>query len=181
MLPAGAALDVLDLGCGEGFHASLFHELGHRATGVDLSDVGISNATAAHPGPTFVAANAVDWLPEHVGEFDLVFSRGCSWWHYELSGTNHHGFDVAALTAAVFAALRPGGVFVLQAGTDFTGKGKGGANKLIHNNKLSAYRKLFEKYGEIVSVTDWAGTPLGTGEAPEGTKGGIIIHTMKVA
>ena len=45
-LPAGRALDILDIGTGTGFLAFLLAERGHRVTGIDLTAEMIAEAAA---------------------------------------------------------------------------------------------------------------------------------------
>ncbi len=46
---------VLDVGCGPGFDAAIFRELGLHATGTDLSMGMLSVGRKEHPGPYFLA------------------------------------------------------------------------------------------------------------------------------
>jgi SAM-dependent methyltransferase len=58
-LPASAA--VLDLGCGCGLPVSRFlADVGHRVTGVDISDIQIERARRLVPTATFVRADATE-------------------------------------------------------------------------------------------------------------------------
>src|SRR4051794_36666013 len=63
---------LLDAGCGQGFFAGLFGELGFRVVGVDTSAVGIGTAVATHGSDrvTFECADVLD-LP-YAGMFDAV-------------------------------------------------------------------------------------------------------------
>ena len=72
-LGAGAA--VLDVGCGEGFALeALASELTATGVGLDISVPAIDLAARAHPGRTWVVANADRYLPFAAGSFDLVTS-----------------------------------------------------------------------------------------------------------
>ena len=67
MLPPLEAVDVLELGCGEGFGALLLAEGGHRVLGVDADTAAIEVAqnTFTKPGLQFEAA---DFLGRRFGE-----------------------------------------------------------------------------------------------------------------
>lgn len=166
---------VIDIGCGEGFHAELLAHLGFDVVGIDQSDVAIAHARALRNGPLWYCGDAAEYLQQVDPSVDLAFSRGCSWWHYELAGINANSVDVEAMTGLVFMALRPGGHFVLQIKTDFSGDRDRG----VHHNTLADYRSLMGKFGTVVFNTDWSGLDLGETVAPPHTAGGIIIGTRK--
>ncbi|HYO62422.1 MAG TPA: class I SAM-dependent methyltransferase [Pyrinomonadaceae bacterium] len=167
---------VLEIGCGMGLHSGLLHELGFDVTGVDVSEVGIQHARTNFPGPTFFA---MDLANEEFGEeeFDVIYSRGMSWYHYELDGVNEDGVDVPRATEGLFRKLKKGGVFVLQISTDFSG-GRDPQSG-VHYNRLGAYVSLFERFGEVVLVSNWRGDRLENQEQAERLKGHIIIATRK--
>jgi 2-polyprenyl-3-methyl-5-hydroxy-6-metoxy-1,4-benzoquinol methylase len=73
MLPPLDTVDVLELGCGEGFGALMLAEAGHRVLGVDADTAAIEVAqhTFARPGLQFEAA---DFLGRRFGEFRAVVS-----------------------------------------------------------------------------------------------------------
>jgi len=78
-------------------------------------------------------------------------------------------------TWRMFRWLKPGGTFVLQVCTDFTGTRPTGS---VHNNTVRDYLLLFEPLGTVISLTDWAGTSLKPGEA--GHKGVIVVTRNEV-
>lgn len=169
---------VLDIGCGTGIHSALWHEAGFQVSGVDVSDVGIAAARRSHPGPTFVSADLADYLAQVPrAHLDVVFARGMTWYHYELDGINEDGVDVPAATGRLFARLRPGGVFVLQISTDFSGSNRGQGG--VHFNRLSAYRHLFEQFGSVVLLTNWSGRALGSDEQARRIGGNVLIATTR--
>lgn len=176
--PAGWARGsrVLELGCGMGQHAHLLHRLGLDVTAVDLSVAGIGHAKRSYPGPKYEQADVTEWTPQPSG-FDGILVRGLSIYHYELSGTNKHGHDVPGLTGRFFNWLRPGGSFVLQIVTDFSGATPRDA---VHSSKLSSYKRLFAPHGNIYRITDFDGMPLTNDEQAASVKReGIIIFTRK--
>lgn len=169
---------LLELGCGNGQHANILHGLGFDVTAVDHSDVGISRAKARHPGPNFVCSDVREFDPEE--EFDGIYIRGLSFYHYELSGINKHGIDALEETRNMFDWLRTGGVFVMQISSNFSGDRP---ERWIHHNKLSDYVGLFSQCGQVISTTDWNGRKLESdAEAQKyggGTRSGIVIMTRK--
>lgn len=74
--------DVLDVGTGTGFLAFLAAELGHKVTGVDLSEgmlgLALEKAKGVERAPRFLIGDAVapDFEP---GTFDVVMSRHVLW------------------------------------------------------------------------------------------------------
>jgi ubiquinone/menaquinone biosynthesis C-methylase UbiE len=74
--------DVLDVGCGTGFLALLFAEMGHRVTGIDLSPkmVELAGAKAKNAAldVRFQVENAMS-LSAPDASFDLVIARNVIW------------------------------------------------------------------------------------------------------
>lgn len=163
---------MLEIGCGMGLHSWLWHQEGFSVMGVDVSSVGIRHAARAYPGPRFVAADLAD-LEVPARSFDVLFARGMSWFHYELDGVNAEGVDVPARTDALFTCLRPGGTFVLQIATDFSGDGRGRGG--VHFNRLPAYRRLLRRGGYIVLAANWRGDALPDQETAERLGGNLLI------
>ena len=149
---------ILDLGCGMGHFSHLLHEAGFDVTGLDRSEAGIAHARTSYPGPAFLNADAEEVFERFAPEsLDVVFVRGMSWYHYELNETNKHGVDVPEKTRRLFGLLVPGGHFILQIKTDFSGARP---EEGVYHLEVDEFRRLFAPLGEIVLVTDWDGTPL---------------------
>lgn len=74
--------DVLDVGCGTGFLALLFAEMGHRVTGIDLSpkmvEIAGDKARSAGLDAQFRVENAMS-LSAPDASFDLVIARNVIW------------------------------------------------------------------------------------------------------
>lgn len=169
---------LMDLGCGMGLFSSLFHELGFDVTGVDRSQTGIANANAKFPGPEFICTDASEIMERFEPEsFDILYIRGMSWYHYEQTTVNKHGVDVPERTRDFFRLLVPGGIFILQIKTDFTGSRPPAG---VHHNAVDDYVGLFDPLGEIVLLTDWDGTPLKTNKDGEMSGKNVIIATRRV-
>jgi SAM-dependent methyltransferase len=172
----GAA--VLEIGCGEGFHAAILYDLGLRVTANDLSEVGIQNAQSRYPTIRFIHRNSIelcDLLPHD--HFDMVIARGHSWYHYELTERNSKGWNVPENTRQMFDLIRPGGFFVLCIRTDFSGEYyKDG----VLNNTYQAYRDLFDPLGEVVLLTDAEGRVLESDEAARESKSNVVIACKKL-
>jgi 2-polyprenyl-6-hydroxyphenyl methylase/3-demethylubiquinone-9 3-methyltransferase len=97
---------VLDVGCGNGFNAAQFIEQGCQVVGIDLSEEGIALARRAYPHGRFEALPADDKLLANLNEppFDLIVS----------TEVVEHLYDPRSYTKGCFAALRPGGRFILS-------------------------------------------------------------------
>jgi SAM-dependent methyltransferase len=108
---AGAAIDLLDAGCGTGRLISYLRGLSGRArvTGADLAPAMLEHARAAHPDVEFVEA-ALATLPFPDARFDGVLA-----W-YSIIHTAPD--DLRAVFAELRRVLRPGGAVLLgfQAG-----------------------------------------------------------------
>jgi len=168
---------VLEIGCGEGFHANILYDLGFRVTGNEQTAAGIASARRQHPLVNYIQGDSLgllDILPrEH---FDMILARGHSWWHYELTANNAHGVDVPGNTRKMFELLKPGGHFVLVIRTDFSGTHPTNA---VSNNTRQAYVDLFSPLGQVVYVTDRLGNPLPDEEAARRSRKSIVIATRK--
>ena len=168
---------VLEIGCGEGFHARLLHDLGFRVTANDLSEPAIRAARQLHPMVNYIQGDTLSLLDLMPAEhFDLILARGHSWYHYHLSVPNPRGVDVPGHTSKMFQLLKPGGHFVLVIRSDFTGTHP---KHRTSNNTRQAYVDLFSPLGEIVHLTDMVGTPLPDEQAARASGNGIVIATRK--
>lgn len=150
---------ILDLGCGDGFHSSILADLGYEAYGVDNSAEGIQRAKERASAANFICCNAAA-LDQHFekGFFDCIYCRGLSWYHYELNSNNSFGINVVEETKNILQYLKPGGTFILQIATDYSG-GRDRVSGVI-NNTLDAYRSFFKQLGKVTGITDWRGNQL---------------------
>ncbi len=99
-------LDVLDLGCGYGWHCRYALAQGARSVlGVDASRAMLARAEAMNDSPRvrFAHEDLETFAPE-AESFDVILSNLAL----------HYIADLAAVYRKVFAALRPGGRFVIN-------------------------------------------------------------------
>ena len=170
-------LKLLEIGCGMGFHSNLLSKLGFEVVGVDLSEAGIEYAKNHFSKPQFFDLDALNLSSEFEYEhFDVIFSRGMSWFHYELNGVNKHGIDVPGCTQELFRFLTKNGIFILQIVTDFSGSRP---DDKVHYNKLEEYVRLFSAFGEVIFISDWSGKIIKDQKDAEDSKNNIIIATRK--
>lgn len=106
MLPDFAGRDVLDLGCGYGWHCAYAAEHGARSVlGLDLSEKMLAVARRDHVAPVIeyrrMAMEDTDFAD---GSFDVVLS----------SLAFHYVADFGALVRNIARWLRPGGDFVFS-------------------------------------------------------------------
>ena len=166
---------ILDIGCGMGQDAFLLAEYGHDVTGIDISLEGIKYGRKHYPKVKFIC-NDLAKQEFKKEEFDVIFARGMSWYHYGLLGVNKNGVNVPKETKRLFKFLKKGGIFTLGIATDFSGTKRHNDSTL--NNRLEDYTKLFSQFGKIVSITDWDGKVIKTQEDTDGAKN-IFITTKK--
>ena len=170
-------LKILEIGCGMGFHCNLLSKLGFEVVGVDLSESGIDYAKNHFPESQFFDLDALNLSSVFDYEnFDVIFSRGMSWYHYELNGVNKHGIDVPSCTQELFRFLNKNGIFILQIVTDFSGSRP---DDKVHFSKLEDYVKLFSALGEVIYISDWGGRIIKNQKDAEESKNNIIIATRK--
>lgn len=107
-LTATRARDVLDAGCGNGALCGHLASMGYHVVGVDADVTGIPVARAAYPGIRFevfdFADGPADLALEPDGLVDAVVS----------TEVVEHLYAPHELANFAFAALRPGGVFVIS-------------------------------------------------------------------
>lgn len=97
-LPQGARR-LLEVGCGGGALAALLAAEGFEVVAVDTDPEAVAEARARG-----VDARLGEWPNLEAGRFDaLLFTRSL-----------HHVRDLDASVAAAFAALRPGGVLIVE-------------------------------------------------------------------
>ena len=101
---------ILEIGCGQGFHAKVLHDLGFSVTANDLSLEGIAFAKENYDGPTYIAEDADTYLDSLEDAcVNAVFIRGMSWFHYRFSDDRP---TAAKRMLPKFARLvKPGGAY----------------------------------------------------------------------
>jgi predicted TPR repeat methyltransferase len=95
---------ILDLGCGTGLAGPHLARFGGRLTGVDLSSAMLAKAAERGGYDALVQSEAVDFLEEHPGAFDLIVSADV---------LIYFG-DLAPLFSAAAAALPRGGLLAVS-------------------------------------------------------------------
>ncbi len=104
--PAGAALTILDLGCGTGrFSAPLAEWFGAKVIGVEPSEKmrRQAEANASRPQVTYIAGNA-EAIPSEDDSFDAAF----------LSMAIHHFKSIPDACREIRRVLKPGGLVLLR-------------------------------------------------------------------
>ncbi len=145
-IPRGAR--VLEAACGSGFHTHLFNRMGLNCVGVDRSETGIRWAREYYPGHKYYCADVRRPLPVPPESFDVVVTRGCGLYHYDLADPNVH-----ETTRCLMRYVRPGGLFVLIIVTDLSGRKPSTG---IWQNTLDDYRNHFAAFTSRYTV-DWHG------------------------
>lgn len=138
-------MNLLEVACGNGFHTNLLAGMGFRATGADISPEGINWAKQHYSKPTYVCCDMRE-MPFDAHWFDVVYARGCSHYHYDLSSS-----IALESTELLMRHLKPGGVFVMVIVTDLSGRKDPDS---IWHNKLEDYRRHFSSFSGSWSV-EW--------------------------
>ena len=107
LLPALEGLDIMDLGCGYGWHSQYFLENGARSvTALDASPAMLEVAKGKCEGlgaVKFIEAGIEEWKPGD-DSYDLVFSNLAL----------HYVLDLGPVFKAVGCSLRKGGLFIFN-------------------------------------------------------------------
>jgi len=137
---------MLEVACGMGMHTDLFCRMGFDCSGIDLCPTGISAAQQRYPRRDFRVADAKAALPWEPGSFDVIVTRGCSLYHYDLAAPGPR-----AATQNLWQYLKPNGLFVLIIVSDLSGSRD---PVKIWQNRLEDYRMHFEPFDSACTV-DW--------------------------
>lgn len=137
---------MLEVACGMGFHTNLFCRMGFDCIGTDICDTAIRLARYRYPNRIFRLADATGELPAEKGELDVIVTRGCSLYHYDLQAPK-----TVSATENFIQYLAPKGRFVLIIATDLSGRRDAGK---IWQNRMSDYESHFAGFDLPFSV-DW--------------------------
>jgi hypothetical protein len=99
-----------------------------------------------------------------------------SWFHHDLTGSQAASANVPEEMRAIFHALRPGGYFVLQVRTDFSGRVD--STGIIHHTWTDLVR-LLSVYGHLFLLTDWRGLPLCDEQTARRSGGNVLAAVEK--
>lgn len=137
---------LLEAACGTGFHTNLFWWMGFDCVGLDRSPVGIEQARRQFPRRRFLCADACTPMPLLENNFDVVLTRGCSSYHYNLMDAN-----ALETTRCLLRFLVSGGRFVLIIVSDLSGRRE---PDKVWQNTLDDYRRHFASFAGDHTV-DW--------------------------
>ncbi len=135
---------ILEIASGNGFHTHLLNRMGFDCVGIDRSREGIAWARSHYPRWTYHQADADESLPFPRRSFDVVYARGFSNYHYDLSGEKAMGS-----TQQLIDYVKPGGVFIMVIATDLSGRRE--PDRIWHNT-LSDYERHFSSFHRRWSV-----------------------------
>ncbi len=169
---------ILDLGCGKGTQAALLAEMGFRVFGLEITIEGVNGANARGSDAVFICDSAANLSKYFDNDyFDMIYCRGMSWFHRELHEVCElTGVNVSEKIPGFFQHIKPGGLFVLQISTNFSGVHPEGS---VHNNRLSSFIDLFAPHGEVIHTSNWAGVEVASDEQAAEVKGNLVIATQK--
>lgn len=103
-LPSQDSLKIADLGCGNGYLASVLAKSGHHISALDSSEAGIRLARQVHPEIPFLCLSLYEDLQVELGQdFDVVIS----------SEVIEHLYDPRRFLENAFKILKSGGTIIL--------------------------------------------------------------------
>jgi len=137
---------MLEAACGMGFHTDLFCRMGFDCTGLDTCATGIAEARRRYPNRNLIVGDAKGSLPFGEGSFDVVVTRGCSLYHYDLAAPGP-----CEATANLMRYLKPGGIFILIIVSDLSGARD---PVKIWQNRIEDYQAHFSQFDSACTV-DW--------------------------
>ena len=106
LFPELQGKDVLDLGCGYGWHCKYAADMGARSvTGIDLSEKMIAEARKrnSHERVNYYVASLLDW-DYQPDAYDMIVSNLVL----------HYMEDLEDVYRRIYETLRPGGVFLMN-------------------------------------------------------------------
>lgn len=107
---------VLDVGCGQGFFSNLFRKHGMNVHGIDISEVGIREASKAY-GQLGVNFSVADFETMNSSQqFDCVFVRSCSLYNRSDFSMNND------MTLKLLSHVRSLGVLIFVYNSNFSSK-----------------------------------------------------------
>ncbi len=135
---------MLEVACGTGFHTDLFCRMGFNCIGLDSCETAIEIAKKSYPKRIFHECDVRKELPLNEASLDVVVTRGCSLYHYDLAAS-----ATIETTAHLMKYLVPGGRFILMIVSDLSGSREPGR---VWQNKLSDYHAHFDHFGGDCTV-----------------------------
>ena len=107
---------VLEIACGQGYHVNALRRMGYRVTGVDISEAAINFARRHFPNDNFLCVDAARPLPFPERSFDLVWSHGAGFFHYDITddATEH-------IVRSHLKLVRPGGHYLVMISSNLSG------------------------------------------------------------
>lgn len=144
---------VLEIGCAEGVHSEMLLDAFPEAelTGVDLSEQAIERARdrVDTDRATFVAADAVEHVPDLTERFDaVVWSESIAFIGDCLTTPKLYGY-----LGQVLRRVAPDGVLVMANLID----GDGETGLLSHPDVMGTYRSMLSSHGALVHYADHTG------------------------
>ncbi|MFN2453687.1 MAG: class I SAM-dependent methyltransferase [Pyrinomonadaceae bacterium] len=139
---------VLEIACGQGFHVNLLGTMGMKVIGSDISQAAIKFATQRYPNREFLQADGTGNLPYPAESFDVVWSRGAAFFHYDV--TDEKSFEIVRQHLRY---VKPGGLYVLVIATDLSGR-KPADWEHTWMNTLADYETLLRRF-DMPYTIDW--------------------------
>ena len=141
LLPQRKSLNIIDVGCGNGFLVNYLSQFGHYVMGIDIAEDGIKIAKNAYPSIRFEMHSAYEKLDSLIDTpVDVIIS----------SEVIEHLYQPDRFLENIFSVLRPGGFLILT--TPYHGYLKNLAISLVNGwdkhhdaNRTGGHIKFFSE------------------------------------
>ena len=164
---------VLELACGQGYHVDAMRRMGFDVTGIDLSAAGIEFAQRTFPQSRFMHLDAAAPLPFESGSFDLVWSHGAGFFHY-----NIHTPETEKLIREHVRLVRPNGHYLIMISSNLSGAKPDTVMQQEWQHTLEDLRQALRPHGRAIE-TDWF--PIRRWLVGPATNNGYAVATLRVA
>ena len=163
---------VLEVACGQGYHVDSLRRMGFDVTGVDLSAGGVDFARRTFPASRFLHLDASTRMPFPDGSFDLVWSHGAGFFHYNIKTP-----EVEAIIREHVRLVAPGGHYLIMISSDLSGAKPDTAMRKEWQHTRQDLAEVLRRHGRQIE-TDWF--PIRRWLVGPATCNGYVVGTLRI-